>query len=447
MTTLCAPPTRTTRGVRCFSPALGPHSRPKRKRGSDSVLPPATRLRTHARTQSYNASESLSKIQSRIQTRSHSHSQPPELEVSRVAAATTAPADLPPPPSVTIDHTAYPHIIDAVLEHASHSALLGLRGTSREFRDRIDANLAQHVVVERKRTSAASTSVSSLSSVSTTSTVSSHHNTSPSAVHICDPDGRRIPGLRAESKPSTRVNTRVLSHAKIITLRGERRVCDFVVRRAAHLPHVHTLRLGITTDTWASGIPATLWGAGSASSPSVVPRTLVAFIPQTPVSIPRELQAARRAHKLPEGVARLVVNMPVRAPIATVLDQWGQPASLREVVLVLSPPPSDPLMIYAGRSFTLIVSLLCFYLRAPQVRCTIVHGVSQLSTVLRQEVISLFTSIKEETLKTTKENSPGPLSPKVESDIEQYYSRIAFVTQSEYRDTVGAEQFALETEL
>ncbi|KAL1412332.1 hypothetical protein Q8F55_000076 [Vanrija albida] len=55
--------------------------------------------------------------------------------------------DIEMAPRVVIDHTAYPHIIDAVIASATIPALARLRATSREFRDRINPLLFHHVVL------------------------------------------------------------------------------------------------------------------------------------------------------------------------------------------------------------------------------------------------------------------------------------------------------------
>ncbi|KAL1412301.1 hypothetical protein Q8F55_000045 [Vanrija albida] len=47
----------------------------------------------------------------------------------------------------TIDHTAYPYLIDIIIEFASVPAQLKLRQTSRSFRERIDARRCKHVVL------------------------------------------------------------------------------------------------------------------------------------------------------------------------------------------------------------------------------------------------------------------------------------------------------------
>lgn len=50
-------------------------------------------------------------------------------------------------PRTAIDYSAYPHIVDSILRHATRDALLPVRGTSRELRDKIDAMMVQHIVV------------------------------------------------------------------------------------------------------------------------------------------------------------------------------------------------------------------------------------------------------------------------------------------------------------
>lgn len=50
--------------------------------------------------------------------------------------------------AVTIDHTAFPDIIDLILKHSPPSLLLAFRGASKEYRDRIDKDV-NHVVLQR----------------------------------------------------------------------------------------------------------------------------------------------------------------------------------------------------------------------------------------------------------------------------------------------------------
>ncbi|KAL1412308.1 hypothetical protein Q8F55_000052 [Vanrija albida] len=46
--------------------------------------------------------------------------------------------------AVVIDHTAYPHIISRIIDHASYSILLALRATSATYRDRVNGILLAH---------------------------------------------------------------------------------------------------------------------------------------------------------------------------------------------------------------------------------------------------------------------------------------------------------------
>lgn len=47
----------------------------------------------------------------------------------------------------SIHHTAFPHIMDAICSHASHSSLLALRSASRSWRSQIDRKLHAHVAI------------------------------------------------------------------------------------------------------------------------------------------------------------------------------------------------------------------------------------------------------------------------------------------------------------
>ncbi|KLT44554.1 hypothetical protein CC85DRAFT_283493 [Cutaneotrichosporon oleaginosum] len=50
---------------------------------------------------------------------------------------------------MSIDHKFYPHIFEAILASASFSALVRLRATCREVRDRVDRQLVTHIALER----------------------------------------------------------------------------------------------------------------------------------------------------------------------------------------------------------------------------------------------------------------------------------------------------------
>lgn len=58
-----------------------------------------------------------------------------------------APKVAKPPTEVTLDHKAYPHIFDLIVDHAPHGALLALRGASKSMLARVDSLLAEHVVL------------------------------------------------------------------------------------------------------------------------------------------------------------------------------------------------------------------------------------------------------------------------------------------------------------
>lgn len=57
------------------------------------------------------------------------------------------PVEVPDLPSTVLDSTAYPHILDHIVAHAPHASLLRLRATCRALRDKIDARLSYHLVV------------------------------------------------------------------------------------------------------------------------------------------------------------------------------------------------------------------------------------------------------------------------------------------------------------
>lgn len=51
-----------------------------------------------------------------------------------------------------LDHTAFPTIMDTILQHASAKVLLSVRGTSKHFRSVVDAMLFTHVALRMKYT-------------------------------------------------------------------------------------------------------------------------------------------------------------------------------------------------------------------------------------------------------------------------------------------------------
>lgn len=52
-----------------------------------------------------------------------------------------------PAKEVTLDHQAYPHIFDLIVEYAPHASLLALRGANKALCARVDAMLVEHVVL------------------------------------------------------------------------------------------------------------------------------------------------------------------------------------------------------------------------------------------------------------------------------------------------------------
>lgn len=58
-----------------------------------------------------------------------------------------SPPTTPPLPAAMLDSSAYPHILDGVVDHAAPETLLALRATCRSVRVRADSHLARHVVL------------------------------------------------------------------------------------------------------------------------------------------------------------------------------------------------------------------------------------------------------------------------------------------------------------
>ncbi|GMK59787.1 hypothetical protein CspeluHIS016_0900040 [Cutaneotrichosporon spelunceum] len=92
--------------------------------------------------------------------------------------------------SVSLDSSAYPHILETVLIYASREALISLRGVSHALRDRADALLSDHILF-----------------------------TSYSPTDVFGKQGR-IPGLWPASVWATEGEARVLSYARIADILG-----------------------------------------------------------------------------------------------------------------------------------------------------------------------------------------------------------------------------------
>lgn len=52
-------------------------------------------------------------------------------------------------PSGVLDASFYPHLVDTIFRSANHAALLALRGGSRDFKDRAEAEYARHLHLSR----------------------------------------------------------------------------------------------------------------------------------------------------------------------------------------------------------------------------------------------------------------------------------------------------------
>lgn len=119
--------------------------------------------------------------------------------------------------STTLDHTSFPHLLDCILAHSSHTALLTLRATSRDFRRRADSQLCHHVEL---RLSANATDIPSWA--------------------VTAPGGARLPLLPGDT------HGHCLSTAKVLTLRtphSQRRMARKDLLLPALYLSAHTVRL------------------------------------------------------------------------------------------------------------------------------------------------------------------------------------------------------------
>lgn len=94
---------------------------------------------------------------------------------------------------MTLDHAAFPHILDAVLATAEHDVLLAFRATSRALRDLIDARLFKHVALIYRQ--------------------QCMDDGGPQGGALCTPGRRRLPLL-----PSSSEAAHVLRHIRVLDL-------------------------------------------------------------------------------------------------------------------------------------------------------------------------------------------------------------------------------------
>lgn len=60
------------------------------------------------------------------------------------------PTEGPPPPPTALDMAVYPHIFDTIVLLAFPMALLKLRGTSKDVRDKVDDRLCRHIIIKHR---------------------------------------------------------------------------------------------------------------------------------------------------------------------------------------------------------------------------------------------------------------------------------------------------------
>ncbi len=244
-----------------------------------------------------------------------------------------------------LDMTWFPHILSRVVDLAPLDALLGLRGTCRRLRDRIDERLFEHVVLVTvaPRSAGAKTGVG----------FAPPH--APGRLLPCIPSARQLPrpkdGSRAQSPTHLASNRRLMGHIRILDS-ATAKVYDLpslslpLVRRcnpdAAGLPaHIIVQTLSLSPADEADGV-ARAWDRFR--------QLAVTVTGTTPIGAP----GTRAAGEGGTFVAHLAYDGPPRRGV--VLNMRYR---LRELVLVLPSVPSNAAVaeVVEGMRVTLMMAL------------------------------------------------------------------------------------------
>jgi hypothetical protein len=270
--------------------------------------------------------------------------------------------DTPP----LLDHSVFPHIMDAIVRFSSPAALLRLRCTSRHYRSIVDGVFASHIVIRSARDHGPD----------------AHEPSTPSSSFL-DIAPHVAPQVRP---PLDLTRTRVVDLVGPVGARTVAYRCT--TGKTAHELYLEYLATLITRVDLVR-----LRAAADGRAPSACPigaRSLVSF---TQLSEPEcsSYPSPASVGPIPDIVERLVLNISYEPrswwlPHATVLvPDLSNHAQLAEVVVLLSPRNSSP---GCGRSYgeclgspqwmgmmSSIVNLVCYTL--PRVKFTLV-GVDRL---------------------------------------------------------------------
>lgn len=230
-------------------------------------------------------------------------------------------------PDAPLDHTLYPHLIDAILRAASPAALLALRPTSRAFRDRADSIFASHVVIANS--TSGHHGPPHPPSIPTTPSSSFLHVSPHSAPRFRPPLDLRRTRIVDLVGP---VSARTIAYRCTGGKTGHELYLEYL---ASRLVNLELVRLRLDRD-----------GRATSSCP-LRTNSLIAF---TQFSEPESgYSSTAPIGSIPQSVSHLVLNISYEPsawylPRATVsmADDLSQRDNLSSVVILLSPRPSGP---------------------------------------------------------------------------------------------------------
>jgi hypothetical protein len=350
---------------------------------------------------------------------------PPERPAKRPLKRTRSPQ-----PRVTIDHLAFPHIMDAILDAADTHALLAMRGASREYRDDVDARLFRHVVI------------------------GSDFKTADQGLYVTvpGPRGPAKPLMRwraGEAPPSQIAQARTLSITNIEAWESNlysSKSADLVSALAAHAPQLDLLRLSNTQLHLR-------YSKFLASAPAA--RTLVcigAISRDDPCSPSRCAGGIWvEAPTLPLGLHRFVLTIPYKPCFAYRQDLVGMFGThvpgLREAVVILANANSPHFKQPAGRRRSPRLTPASAYAnRLPNFSFlkTVIDEVRRADRGVQWTLVGVAAFLDE------MDCTPTPTIREFEAYVdtrleEGWRKRLTILEPAQYACRVGQRQFELET--
>ncbi|BEJ07880.1 hypothetical protein CcaverHIS641_0411490 [Cutaneotrichosporon cavernicola] len=333
------------------------------------------------------------------------------------------------PPRVTIDHLAFPHIVERILRHADTDALLAMRGASRAYREEVDARLFRHVVVGSDMT------------------------TSDQGLYVT------VPGPRGPAKPLLRWRAREappprIAGARTLSLTNieawesnlySTKTADLVSTLATHAPNLDLIRISNTQLHLR-------YSKFLASAPGA--RTLVcigAIAHDDPCSVNRCGSGIWvEAPTLPLGLRRFVLTIPYEPDFAYRQDLVGlfgtHVPGLREAVIILANANAPHFKQPPGRRRSRRLTPAAAYAnRLPNFSFlrTIINEVRRADRGVQWTLVGVAAFLDE------MDCTPTPTVDEFEAYIdtkleETWRTRVTLVDPAEYALRVGHRQFELE---